>query len=133
MTVTHTKPSTGQPPANFEYLCQPCENPPAAQQEASDDSDDEKEDDESKVPPVERNITPKDVMEISDDDDYIYIVGTQGKKVTRLHNLENMTKLKVNYTTILSTTTTTPLISFILCYLTSYSVFYMYYLFDNNK
>lgn len=97
VTVTHTKPST-DPPANFEYLCQPCENPSVvstSQQEASDDSGDDDNEKEDYVPPVERNITPKDVTQIGDDDEYIYVVGTQGKKVTRLHDIENMTKLKV--------------------------------------
>lgn len=97
VTVTHTKPSS-EPPANFDYLCQPCENPPVTecQDGVSDDSADEDEEKEEKIPPVERNITPKDVATITDDDEFIYIVGTQGNKVTRLHNLENMTKLKVS-------------------------------------
>lgn len=96
VTVAHTKPSA-EPPADFEYLCQPCEGPPATQEPSSDESgdDEDKDEDISKIPPVERNVSPKDVVDVTDDDDFIYVVGTQGKKVTRLHNLENMTKLKV--------------------------------------
>ena len=92
VTVTHTKPSS-EPQADFEY-CQPCD-PPATNEQTSDDSEDEKEEKEVKVAPVDRIITPKDVTTIDDNDDYVYVVGTQGNKVTRLHNLENMTKLKV--------------------------------------
>jgi protein phosphatase 1 regulatory subunit 7 len=91
VTVAHSKPSTDSPPKDFDY-CLPCENPPTA---TSDDTDSDDEGvSEEKLPPVERNITPRDVTEIEDTDEVVYVVGTQGSKVTRLHNLENMTNLQ---------------------------------------
>ena len=101
VTVTHQKPST-EPPTDFEF-CQPCSSNSVEdvnKQEESDDESDKDDNDDKKVnemdlPPAQRNITPKDVSQVNDDDEVIYIVGTQGNKVTRLHNIENMTKLKV--------------------------------------
>lgn len=82
-----------------EGFCQPCGSDTLASASGdvcSDDSDGEKEsEDQLSLPPVERNICPKDVSTIDDDDDSIFIVGTHGNKVTRLSNLENMNKLKV--------------------------------------
>jgi hypothetical protein len=47
------------------------------------------------LPPAERNISPADVVEFTDEDESIYIIGTWGGKVTRIAGLSNMTKIKV--------------------------------------
>jgi protein phosphatase 1 regulatory subunit 7 len=58
------------------------------------DSDDDEAAEEVAVPPAERNISPKDVIEFTDEDESICIIGTWGGKVTRIAGLENMTKIK---------------------------------------
>ena len=47
------------------------------------------------IAPADRNITPADVIEITDEDESIHIIGTWGGKVTRIAGLSNMTKIKV--------------------------------------
>ena len=47
------------------------------------------------IAPAERNITPADVIEFTDEDESIHIIGTWGGKVTRIAGLSNMTKIKV--------------------------------------
>ena len=46
------------------------------------------------IAPVDRLIIPSDICTISDEDEYIYIVGTQSGKVTKIDGLQNMTKLE---------------------------------------
>lgn len=50
------------------------------------------------LPPVERIVCPRDITDIGDEDESIYIVGTREGKVTRIRGLERSTKLKVQYT-----------------------------------
>ena len=50
------------------------------------------------LPPVERIVCPRDITDIGDEDESIYIVGTREGKVTRIRGLERSTKLKVSYT-----------------------------------
>ena len=45
--------------------------------------------------PAERNITPADVIEFTDEDDSIHIIGTWGGKVTRIAGLSGMVNIKV--------------------------------------
>jgi hypothetical protein len=52
--------------------------------------------DEKEVPPVERVILPRDVSDINDDDESVYIIGTKDGKVTMIDGLEHMKKLKVS-------------------------------------
>jgi protein phosphatase 1 regulatory subunit 7 len=61
--------------------------PPAADAE----SDAEKDKD---VAPIDRIIIPSDVVDIKEDDEAIYVVGTRGEKVTKIRGLEKMSKLK---------------------------------------
>lgn len=51
--------------------------------------------DEKEVPPVERVVLPKDVADINDEDESIYIIGTRDGKVTMIDGLDHMKKLKV--------------------------------------
>ena len=53
--------------------------------------------DEKEVPPVERVILPRDVADINDDDESVYIIGTKDGKVTMIDGLDHMKKLKVSY------------------------------------
>ena len=53
----------------------------------------EGEDDED-VAPIDRIIIPSDIVDINENDDYIFIVGTQGSKVTKIGGIENMPNLK---------------------------------------
>lgn len=50
------------------------------------------------LPPVERIVCPRDITDIRDEAESIYIVGTREGKVTRIRGLERCTKLKVEYT-----------------------------------
>ena len=45
--------------------------------------------------PIDRIVYPCDIVEISDDDEIIYIIGTKDGKVTKIKGLENNRKLKV--------------------------------------
>ena len=68
-------------------------------QESTINDDDENsvtEDPLANIPPAERIVCPKDVVDFNDDDEIIYVLGTRGGKVTRISGLENMTKIKVN-------------------------------------
>jgi hypothetical protein len=60
-----------------------------------DHDHDHNSDDETKLPPIERVVRPGDIIELDDDMDSIYIVGTRSGKVTQIMGLENMAKLKV--------------------------------------
>ena len=51
------------------------------------------EDYQEDIAPVDRLIIPSDICHIGDDDEYIYIVGTQSGKVTKIDGLQNMTRL----------------------------------------
>lgn len=68
-------------------FCKPCEIP------APKHNDDHSSDEE--VRPVDRIVLPKDVVEINDEDESVFIIGTRDEKVTRLQGLENMLNLKV--------------------------------------
>mmetsp|Transcript_36439 Transcript_36439/g.34450 ORF Transcript_36439/g.34450 Transcript_36439/m.34450 type:complete len:167 (+) Transcript_36439:52-552(+) len=59
-----------------------------------DEGEDRAEDEGVILPPAERNISPKDVLEFTDEDESICIIGTWGGKVTRIAGLEKMTKIK---------------------------------------
>ena len=68
----------------MSQFCEPCE---VKEDDISD---------EEVVRPVDRIVTPKDVLpSIEEDDETIYIVGTQTEKVTRIIGLESMINLKV--------------------------------------
>ncbi len=45
------------------------------------------------IAPVDRIIIPSDICPIGNEDEYIYIVGTQSGKVTKIDGLQDMTKL----------------------------------------
>jgi hypothetical protein len=62
--------------------------------DSDDDKGDGAEDEGVILPPAERNISPKDVLEFTDEDESICIIGTWGGKVTRIAGLEKMTKIK---------------------------------------
>jgi hypothetical protein len=47
------------------------------------------------VAPVDRLLIPSDIVEIKDDDEAIYILGTREGKVTKIRGLENVKQLKV--------------------------------------
>lgn len=47
------------------------------------------------LPPVDRIVVPKDITDIADEDDIVYIIGTKDGKVTKIAGLEKLTKLKV--------------------------------------
>jgi hypothetical protein len=47
------------------------------------------------VPPVDRLLVPGDIVEIREDDDIIYIIGTKEGKVTKIRGLEVAKNLKV--------------------------------------
>lgn len=49
------------------------------------------------IPPVDRIIYPCDIVDIHEDDETIYIIGTKEGKVTKIKGLENNRKLKVIY------------------------------------
>lgn len=49
---------------------------------------------ERKPGPAERLLYPKDVIQVNDDDEVVYVVGTKDGKVTRIEGLENMRKIK---------------------------------------
>ena len=51
--------------------------------------------DHDHVPPAERNVTPADVIEFTDEDEIIYVIGTWGGKVTRIAGLGKMKRIKV--------------------------------------
>ncbi|KAJ1433150.1 hypothetical protein B484DRAFT_447427 [Ochromonadaceae sp. CCMP2298] len=46
------------------------------------------------VAPVDRLLIPSDIVEIKDDDEAIYIIGTREGKVTKIRGLENVKQLK---------------------------------------
>lgn len=52
--------------------------------------------DQSKLPPVERVVLPRDVVEIHDEDETVYVVGTRDGKVTVIDGLDHMKNLKVS-------------------------------------
>ena len=54
------------------------------------------EDPEASIPPAERLVFPKDVVDFNDEDEIIYVLGTRGGKVTQISGLENMKNIKVN-------------------------------------
>ena len=47
------------------------------------------------VAPIDRLIIPSDICPIADDEEIIYIVGTQSGKVTKIDGLQNMTRLDI--------------------------------------
>jgi len=49
---------------------------------------------ERKPGPAERLLYPKDVIDVNDDDEMVYVIGTKDGKVTRIEGLENMRKIK---------------------------------------
>ena len=51
------------------------------------------------VPPVDRLLVPGDIVDIREEDDTIYIIGTKEGKVTKIRGLEVAKNLKVNITT----------------------------------
>lgn len=51
---------------------------------------------ESLVAPVDRILFPKDISDIKDDDEMVYIIGTKDGKVTKMGGFENMKNLKVS-------------------------------------
>ena len=74
-------------------------NATVVQDRTINDEDDESsvpEDPQASIPPAERLVYPKDVVDFKDEDEIIYVLGTRGGKVTRISGLENMTKIKVN-------------------------------------
>eukprot|EP01040_Poterioochromonas_malhamensis_P011233 gene11234-12239_t len=50
--------------------------------------------DQTKLPPVERVVLPRDVVEIKEDDDTVYVIGTKDGKVTLIDGLDHMKHLK---------------------------------------
>jgi hypothetical protein len=50
---------------------------------------------QEKLPPVERVVRPKDVVEIKEDDESVYVIGTRDGKVTVIDGLDDMKVLKV--------------------------------------
>jgi hypothetical protein len=51
--------------------------------------------DQSKLPPVERVVLPRDVVDIREDDETVHVVGTRDGKVTVIDGLDDMKNLKV--------------------------------------
>lgn len=51
------------------------------------------------VPPVDRLLVPGDIVDIREEDDTIYIIGTKEGKVTKIRGLEVAKNLKVHITT----------------------------------
>lgn len=51
--------------------------------------------DDGQPGPAERIIFPADVIEISPEDDTVYVIGTKDGKVTRIGGLQGMPNLKV--------------------------------------
>lgn len=47
------------------------------------------------VPPIERIISPADVIDIQPDDESVYIIGTRDTKVTTMRGLDKAIDLKV--------------------------------------
>lgn len=47
------------------------------------------------IAPVDRIVLPKDVADIRDEDETIYIIGTKEGKVTKIDGIQHMTQLKV--------------------------------------
>jgi len=74
--------------AGFEPMCAPCVT--------VDTSQLSEQRDEAYVPPIERIITPRDVTDIQDSDETIYIIGTKDNKVTCIRGLERNRQLKVS-------------------------------------
>ena len=61
----------------------------------SDDEIEESEEKEPYVAPIDRLITPKDVQTtITNEEEFIYVIGTRGAKVTSLIGLEDCHQLK---------------------------------------
>ena len=54
----------------------------------------------SDVPPTDRVVVPGDIVDINNDDDYLYIIGTKDGKVTRIEGLQNMKNLKVTFSSL---------------------------------
>ena len=48
------------------------------------------------VPPVDRLLVPGDIVDIREDDDTVYIIGTKEGKVTKIRGLEVAKDLKVS-------------------------------------
>ena len=48
------------------------------------------------VPPVDRLLVPGDIVDIREDDDTVYIIGTKEGKVTKIRGLEVAKNLKVS-------------------------------------
>jgi hypothetical protein len=78
-------PADGQ---SFQPMCAPCVTVDVSQVDEPRDAD--------YVPPIERIITPRDVTDIQESDEVVYILGTKDNKVTCIRGLEGIHKLKVS-------------------------------------
>jgi hypothetical protein len=52
---------------------------------------------EPKIAPVDRLLLPGDIVEITENDESVYIIGTKDGKVTKIGGLSELKKLKVRF------------------------------------